>query len=220
MNFLTYHSDPNIYSRAPFFRANLEYRSNFQKKLGSSPPDQHGLQTIRENSVLSIFESHAGFLNLMLGFRSILTCQTDPNIYSMTPVFRATLQNRSNFQKIFGLSPPDQHGLQTIRENSVSMIFWSILRFYVNFSTYHTDPNIYSMAPIFWATLEYRSNFQKKVGSSPPDQHGLQTIRENSVSLIFLSILRYTQVLGQFFNISYRPKYLFYGTNFLGDSRI
>ena len=60
------------------------------------------------------------------------------------------------------------------------------------------------MAPIFWATLEYRSNFQKKLGSSPPDQQRLQTIRENSVLLIFESVAGFFEsVAGLYVNFQH-----------------
>ena len=148
---------------APIFRATLEKGSNFQKIFSLSHPDRQQLQTIRENSVLSIFESGAG---IQVNFS---TYHADPNIYSLAPIFRATLEKGSNFQKIFSLSHPDRQQLQTIRENSVLSIFESGAGIQVNFSTYHADPNIYSLAPIFRATLEYRSNFQKIFGLSPPD---------------------------------------------------
>ena len=49
------------------------------------------------------------------------------------------------------------------------LMYTQVLR---HFLTYYTDPNIDSMAPIFWATVEYRSIFQKKLGSSPESDAG------------------------------------------------
>ena len=155
MNFLTYHSDPNIYSRAPFFRATLEYRSNFQKKHGSSSPDQQRLQTIRENSVLSIFESVAGFLNLLLGFRSIFNMS-----YWLKYLFYGT-----NFQG-------DSRKRVKLSEN-----IWF-------------EPS------------------RSATASNDPGK------------LRFVDFWIWSWDLGQFFNISCRPKYRFSGTNFQGDSRI
>ena len=124
VNFLTNHTDPNIYSMTPIFRETLEYMLYFQEISGLSPTDQQQLQMIRENSFFSIFESVDDFFRICCWILDqFSTCQTDPNIYFMTPVFRATLEYWSNFQKIFGLNPPDQQRLQTIQENSVLLIF-------------------------------------------------------------------------------------------------
>ena len=81
------------------FCGTLKYRSIFQKVFGLSPPDLQRLQTIWENSVLLIFNVYSGFTRFYTNF---LTYHTDPKIYSMTPIIRATLKYRSNFQKIFG----------------------------------------------------------------------------------------------------------------------